>query len=139
MSENGNAEQTGAGRNLVENGDETKIPAEAAAMVTALQASFTRSGPSYHPIFDKFGPEHTTQFLAQTHEQDMGELRIQTSNRWFRLAYVLIGVAVFVFLTFLLLPDHADLYFEILMGLGIFAAGIAGGYGIKAYQDRNRD
>ena len=81
MSENGNADQTGGGHDLVENGDQTKIPAEAAAIVTALQASFTRSGPSYHPIFDKFGPEHVTQFLTQVHEQDMGEVRIRTSNR----------------------------------------------------------
>ena len=51
-------------------------------------------------------------------------------------AYVSIGVAIFIFLTLLLLPDHAALYLEILKALGIFGAGAAGGYGLRAYQDR---
>ena len=139
MSENGNTDRTGTRNDLVENDEQPNIPAEAAATFTALQASFARSSSSYHPIFDKFEPEHVTQFLTQVHEQDTGEMRIRTSNRWFRLAYVLTGVAVFIFLTLLLLPNRADLYFEILKSLGIFAAGTAGGYGLKAYQDRNRD
>lgn len=42
----------------------------------------------------------------------------------------------FIFLTLLLLPDHAALYLEILKALGIFGAGAAGGYGLRAYQDR---
>ena len=140
MSEGGNADRPGARHEVVERDDRTSSPETPTTLISsALEASFARSGPAYHPIFDKFEPDHVTQFLTQTHEQDIGELQFRRSNRWFRFAYFLAGVAVFFFLTFLLLPDRADLYFEILKGLGIFAAGGAGGYGLKAYQDRRRN
>ena len=100
-----------------------------------LVATFARSGPAYHPIIDKFESDHVTQFLQHAHEQDKGEREFRRGNRWFRLIYTLVGVAVFAFLTLLLLPEQANLYLEILKGLGIFAAGAAGGYGLKAYQD----
>lgn len=103
-------------------------------------ASFARSsGPAYHPIFDKFEPEHVSQFLERTHEADRDERNFRRGDRWFRFGYVLIGVLIFLFLTWFLLPDHAALYLEILKALGIFGAGAAGGYGLRAYQDRRPD
>ncbi len=93
----------------------------------------------HHPIFGKFEPEHVTQFLTNVREREQDESHYKKGGRWFRLAYVLIGIGVFVFLTLLLLPDQSDLYFQILKGIGIFGAGIAGGYGIKTYMDRKRD
>lgn len=105
-----------------------------------IVASFDQSsGPIYHPIFDKFESEHVSQFLAQTHETDRDERRLRRGDRWFRLGYVLIGVFIFLFLTWFLLPDHAALYLEILKALGIFGAGAAGGYGLRAYQERRPD
>ena len=92
----------------------------------------------HHPIFAKLEREHVTQFLDHAHESDTNESRFRSSSRWFRLGYVLIGVAIFVFLTVFLIPGQSALYFEILKGIGIFAAGVGGGYGIKAYQDRGR-
>ena len=96
-------------------------------------------GPMHHPIFSKFEPEHVTQFLANVREREQDESHYKKGGRWFRLAYVLTGIGVFVFLTLLLLPDQSDLYFQILEYVGIFAAGFAGGYGIKTYMDRTRD
>ena len=93
-----------------------------------------RSGPAYHPIFDKFDSEHVTQFLRDSFESDAARQRTHRSNRWFRLAYVALGVALFIFLTLSLLPDRSDLYFQILQGLGLFGSGLAGGYGIRSYQ-----
>ena len=87
----------------------------------------------------KFQPEHVTQFLNHAHEHDREDSRFRRGSRWFRLTYVLIGIACFVFLTLFLLPAHSDLYFEILKGIGVFGAGIAGGYGIKAVQDKRRE
>ena len=140
MSEDGKSGQSDVELGLVEKEDHAPSGTKetSTTIFSALEASFARSGPGYHPIFGKFDSDHVTLFLTQAHEQDTGELRIRGTNRWFRLVYVLIGVAVFVFLTLLLLPERADLYFEILKALGIFAAGTAGGYGLKAYQDRNR-
>lgn len=101
--------------------------------------SIAQFGPMHHPIFGKFEPKHVTQFLTNVREREQDESHYKKGGRWFRLAYVLIGIGVFVFLTLLLLPDQSDLYFQILKGIGIFGAGIAGGYGIKTYMDRKRD
>ena len=65
-----------------------------------------RSGPAYHPIFDKFESQHVTQFLEDSFESDAGKQKTHRGNRWFRLAYVGLGTALFVFLTLLLLPDR---------------------------------
>lgn len=111
------------------------------AMMSDLSAMFASIGPSgamHHPIFAKFKPEHVAQFLDHAHKSDVSTSRFRSTNRWFNLAYVLIIVAVFLFLTVLLLPDQSDLYFDILKGIGIFLGGAGGGYGLKTFQDRNR-
>lgn len=43
---------------------------------------------------------------------------------------------MFAGLTVFLLPEQAELYFNLLQGLGIFGAGLAGGYGIRTYRER---
>lgn len=96
---------------------------------------FQGSSSTYHPIFDKFQADHVTQFLNQTYETDTQERQLRRSDRWFRLVYVLLAISVFAFLTLYLLPDHSGLYIEILKSLGVFGAGVAGGYGLKTYQN----
>lgn len=105
--------------------------------------SSVRSGPDYHPVFDKFESQHVTQFLTQMGERDKRLAERDTArhkttrgNRWFRFAYVMCGIGVFGFLTWMLLPGRSDLYFQILQAIGLFGSGLAGGYGIKAYQDQ---
>lgn len=95
-----------------------------------------RSGPAFHPLFDKFEPQHVTQFLKQSFESDAAKHKTLRGDRWFQLAYVILGVGMFGFLTVLLLPSQPDLYFQILQGIGLFGGGLAGGYGIRAYQGR---
>ena len=57
-------------------------------------------------------------------------------NRWFRLAYVRIAVIIFSFMTVYMLPEQSDLYFQFLQGVGLFVSGLAGGYGIRSYQEK---
>ena len=109
----------------------------AGLQVQEFVASFAKkSGPAYHPIFEKFESEHVSQFLTQAREEDREERQFRGGNRWFRLGYVGSSVGVFLFLTLFLLPDHSALYLELLKVLGAFGAGIAGGYGLRAYQER---
>ena len=96
------------------------------------------SGPARHPLFEKFESEHVTQFLSQTHETDQEERTLRRSGRWFHFGYTILGLGVFVFLSVLLLPDQSELYTEIMKSVCLFAAGAAGGYGLKAYQDQRR-
>ena len=76
--------------------------------------------------------------LATYREAAQEERVFRRSGRWFRFAYVLVGVAVFVFLTLLLLPHQADTYFQLLGALGLFATGVAGGLGLSEYRNRMR-
>ena len=77
-------------------------------------------------------------FLGKRMRRTSGSNSFVRAIDGFVLPMCLVGIAVFVFLTLLLLPEQANLYLEILKGLGIFAAGTAGGYGLKAYQDSRR-
>lgn len=98
--------------------------------------STVRSSPSFHPLFDKFEARHVTQFLNQSFESDAAKHRALRGDRWFRLAYVILGVGVFAVLTLLLLPSRSDLYLQILQGIGLFGSGLAVGYSLRAYQDK---
>lgn len=111
-------------------------PSGVARTIQEMVMSTVRSGPVYHPIFDKFEPQHVTQFLKDSSESDAAKHKMRMGNRWFRLAYVMLATIVFIFLTVFLLPDQSDLYFQILQGLGLFIAGLAGGYGIRSYQEK---
>ena len=116
--------------------DSTGSLGGAARIMQEMVMSTVRSGPVYHPIFDKFETQHVTQFLKDSSESDAAKHKMRMGNRWFRLAYVVLATVVFIFLTMFLLPDQSDLYFQILQGLGLFVAGLAGGYGIRSYQEK---
>ncbi|MCI0692907.1 hypothetical protein L0337_12995 [candidate division KSB1 bacterium] len=40
----------------------------------------TSRGMTYHPLFDKFTPEHTSQFLENIRRDDENEYKIRSSN-----------------------------------------------------------
>ena len=52
-------------------------------------------------------PNTLPSSLNHAHEHDREDSRFRRGSRWFRLTYVLIGIAIFVFLTLFLLPAHA--------------------------------
>lgn len=91
-------------------------------------------GPAHHPVFDKFEPEHVTIFLNHSNGYTK-------RGQILGFMYYIVGTAAvlscFLLLTWLLIPDHPDYYFEILEFLGVFAAGVGAGYGFKAYRDRD--
>lgn len=115
--------------------DPAKAPSGIARVVQETFMGAVRSGPTFHPIFDKFESQHVTQFLQDASESDADRRKMERGNRWFRLVYVAIGVAIFCVLTWTLLPEHSDLYFQLLQGAGIFIAGLLGGYGIRSHQE----
>ena len=87
-------------------------------------------GHAPHPVFDKFESEHVTLFLNHNNENSK-------RSQLLELVYYIVGVVVFLFLTWFLVPDYSDRYFEIPEFLGMFAAGVGAGYGFKAYRDRD--
>ena len=106
-------------------------------LASCKRSSWGQSARDLHTIRSSTSSIRNTSlnFLKDSFESDAARQRTHRSNRWFRLAYVGLGVALFIFLTLSLLPDRSDLYFQILQGLGLFGSGLAGGYGIRSYQD----
>ena len=121
--------------------DRTREPAERSPVVTEvarIMMGVGRTSPTHNPLLDKLDSEHIGKIIEYAHERDMDRRRLQWRNKWLNLAYVFIALTFFVFLTMRLLPEHGDLYMEILEIVGATALGAVGGYGFKAYRDRRR-
>ena len=143
MSDEGDTGESADHHSMVERQENVRTAQDdTASVIRSLETNFTairRSGSAYHPIFDKFEPEHVAQFLDHSRERDRDEAKFKRHGRWFRVAYTGIGIGVFGFLTVLLLPEQSDLYYKLLQGLGVFGAGLAGGYGLRTYQERRSE
>lgn len=115
-------------------------PATAHSIISReISSFFAQSGQRYHPIFDKFGPEHVSQFLKNSHERDTATRRQLSTDRNYTLAYFVVIVGIFIFLAVFLLPDNREIFVEILKAVGIFIAGGFGGYGLHAYRSESRE
>jgi hypothetical protein len=95
-------------------------------------------GSPSHPLFDKFTPEHVTQYLDGMQKDDDNQFKLTSSNRWFFLFYVVLAVTVFCFLVVYLLPRDKALLDQIFKLFITFAGGFGSGYGIKAYKNRKK-
>jgi hypothetical protein len=112
-----------------------KIPEPIRQGFLAMTRTISRGMP-YHPLFDKFTPEHTSQFLENIRKDDENEYKLRSSNRWFHVTYVFLALAFLLFLIVFLLPKDKDLLTKILELLVVFAGGVGAGYGIKAWQNK---
>ncbi len=94
--------------------------------------------PFTHPIFDNFSSEHVTKFLDYSHADDVHEYTLVRENRWFHLAYAILGVGLLIFLIVFLLPTNRDLLTEILRIFLAFGGGFGAGFGAKSYLEKRK-
>jgi len=113
-------------------------------MQMAMMQSFSKKMPS-HPLLDKLTPEHIDKLLGYNdklldynHEEGKNNFHLARSNRWFHLAYTIIGVGSLLFLIFYLAPTDKEFLTEFLKLLIVFASGVGSGYGLKSYQEKKR-
>lgn len=89
MSDEGDTGQSADHHSMVERQENVRTAQDdTASVIRSLEANFTairRSGPAYHPIFDKFEPEHVAQFLDHSRERDRDEAKFKRHGRWFGL------------------------------------------------------
>ena len=113
---------------------------EPAVLVERRTSSIVaQSGQSYHPIFEKFESEHVSQFLKNKSENDAAARRLTSTDRNYGLIYFFTFVGIFVLLMVILLPDHKELFIDIVTVIGSLIAGGFGGYGLHAYQSKRRE
>ncbi|MBF0464568.1 MAG: hypothetical protein HQK88_00285 [Nitrospirae bacterium] len=89
-----------------------------------------------HPIIEKFTTNHVDKFLDYSRESDKEIYKLQSSNRWFHLAYAFLILIFLVFLITFLANTNKELLSDILKILLIFVGGFGSGYGFKAYKDK---
>lgn len=104
-------------------------------MMMSASSGHVRSG---HPLFEKFTDDHVHKYLDYIQKDDDNAFALQRSNRWFHLAYVLIGIGLFVFLMVYLVPKDKAMFDQIFKMLVAFAGGFGGGYGVKTFRDRTK-
>ena len=133
----GDSSRHDGGRNVSESKEE---PATRHNIISREMSAFiAESGRRHHPIFDKFEPEHVSQFLKNSHERDTATRRQLSTNRNYTLTYFLIIVGIFIFLTIVLLPENKEFFVEILKAIGYVTVGGFGGYGWHVHRSESRN
>ncbi|MCK6559852.1 hypothetical protein HUU39_00785 [candidate division KSB1 bacterium] len=106
-------------------------------MQMAMMQTVSRRAPS-HPLFEKFTPQHIDKFLDYSQKEDENKYKLQSTNRWFHLVYVTLGLGSLLALIFFLAPQNQELLTEFLKLLVVFASGVGSGYGLRSYQERKK-
>lgn len=132
MSDSESVERSNSSSEDQENFEVNDFLADAPSQVKAFAARlYQRSGPVFHPIFDKMGPEHVGVFLEQSHEEEMDDRMYRRTGRRYRLFYVLLAVALALFLLLFLHDRDRQLLIEIFKLGAAFVAGIGTGQWIR--------
>lgn len=94
------------------------------------------TGPISSILDSKINEKHIDKILEMTEKDDERSFKDTQHSRKFRLIYLLIGVALFVFLTLFLVGKDTELFKDIIKLFIAFVGGMGAGYGIKHYKDR---
>ena len=110
--------------------EDTQPVSQSPAFVQQAMAMFA-SGQVSDPVLSKLNDNHIDKAIDNSHEIEKEDFKFRRSSRWFHLAFVGVGVGVFVFLAvFLNSVGQWDTFVEIVKGLVIFAGGAGAGYGV---------
>jgi hypothetical protein len=93
------------------------------------------TGPISSVLDSKINEKHIDKILEMTEKSDERRFTDSRHLRKFRLFYILIGVALFVFLTLFLVGKDTELFKDIIKLFIAFVGGMGAGYGIKHYVD----
>ena len=111
------------------------MPVEVQRTMMAMMSSSQQSGGNRaHPLFEKFTEDHVHKYLDYIQKDDDNEFSLRSTNRWFLLMYVVLGIGLFLFLVVYLLPKDKMIFDQIVKMFVAFAGGFGGGYGLKTYK-----
>ncbi len=107
------------------------VPPDVKRQISTMFMGMIQSvGRSEHPLFSKFRPEHVTQYLENMRRDEEREHEIVKSNRWFYLAYTIIGLGALGAAIVYLSSRDKDLLLLIIQFLVVIAGGLGAGYGL---------
>lgn len=96
------------------------------------------SGSISSPIPGKLNEQHIDKIIQNKENNDVRNSIERLHRRKFQLVYILIAVALFVFLTLFLVGKDTELYKDIIKLFIAFVGGMGAGYGIKKFSDQNK-
>ncbi|HEY0006379.1 MAG TPA: hypothetical protein VGB17_16475 [Pyrinomonadaceae bacterium] len=115
-----------------------KLPPEVKKVVESFSL-FSGSVPVFNPIYKKINESHIDKILDQADKDSQRDYDEGVSTRKYSLVYTVIVLIFLAGMTVFLVNTDRELYKEVLKLILPFLAGMAGGYGLKAYQDRDKE
>lgn len=110
-----------------------KLPPDERKIITkSFQLMMGSFNPSpVTPIIKKLTPEHITRIIDYSENEDKRHYRFANWSRFYFTIYVILAIALFIFLTVYLSKDNTDLYIKIIEVIVIFGGGFGLGVGYK--------
>lgn len=108
------------------------LPKEVQVSLKSMYSMQSFSGRAPSPLLEKLTPEHISSLIEGSMEENVRDYSLITSSRWFRLAYVLMGVGMFIFLTYFFGQSNESLYQDIIKMVVIFVGGFGVGLGFRS-------
>ncbi|HEX8265487.1 MAG TPA: hypothetical protein VF596_08790 [Pyrinomonadaceae bacterium] len=88
---------------------------------------------------EKITSEHIGQVISNYDKDGQRFHEDKQRDRFFKTIWIVLFAAIFVFLTYFLAKDQESLYFRIVELLVAFAGGFLGGYGYKAFKQKDEE
>lgn len=112
-----------------------KLPPNVQQQITSLLISQQRFGNPPNPLTAKITSAHIDKLIDSSEKDSERSHEDRTRDRIAHGFYVVLFLSVFVFLVWFMIDKNKELLTELIRYLLAFA----GGFGLKAYLDRDRD
>lgn len=116
--------------------EEPEREAKQLSKILEIEKFMGVSGSLLSPLESKINEQHIDKILEIRERYDDKVFKDTQQSRKFMLLYILIGVALFVFLTLFLVGKDTELFKEILKLFISFVGGMGVGFGIKRYMEK---
>lgn len=115
------------------------LPPEVREVVKSSIMMQRYTGPMPNPLLSKINDKHIDKILDLAEKEDTNSYNDAQSSKKYGMAYFLIFIAVFIFITLYLAKDDKELFMDILSIVISIAGGFGGGYGYKSYVDSRKN
>ena len=104
------------------------VPPEHRRAVVSAFSSFTQlAGPVFNPIFQRITPDHLSQIIDNTENENIRDHEAEGSRRKYQFAYsILIGLVIVGLIVFFTVSDNRDMIAPLVAAV----AGFLGGFGV---------
>jgi hypothetical protein len=111
---------------------------ELGKQISMMVTRSSYQGPLPNPLIEKLTEEHITKIIDASIQDDDRSYKFATSDRYFTLIYIILGLGIFLTLFFCLINKDIELLKDLLKIILGFITGGLSGYGFKTLKDNKR-